>query len=804
MVAPKDDAKLQRPEATLHILSRDGSVIERDLNNDEVKIGKGSQNDIILSDASVSGAHAVISFEDGVYKINDLGSRNGTLLNEARIAEPREIQHGDLIKMGHCTLTFRLKEAGDTLTMQRTQMLGETQTPPAPPAPPAPKPAALTEGALAAALVSSGLVAQSEVERLRGPEARGRRLYRALIEEKLATEIGLRDLMSRTFNIPPVELKTMEIDASAANALRPQFLRERQVCPVVTQPDRLALAVADPTDKATIDEAERVTRKKTSLRLAVPSEIAAHIDTFFTPRLVGVMPSGDKIEAVLNQHETEIGKAPHNRLVLSDPTVSSTHAVVLAHGGGYNIVDLGSSNGTFVNGQRLGNESHTLQHGDKIQLGQALLTFRNPAETVENKTARLSLEALEEIRRRAMTRTLSPGAQPGLRTDPNSWAPSGFAPPQPAQAVPVAVVAASNGDDDRSDKMKKKKDKDKNSWFNVNALSRILAQVLGALVTLAGTLYLIKTGFQQNNPGNGGSGPGVSQTARLGRSAGWESFDTGVFSFGTVEASGVAFAPGFTGPLFIVDSSESEAQWIQLNENGEQVGSSIKNIPLGVTFKDPEALTYGNSFFYLVTSQSDPKDGAKNAIVRFDISPETQTLRGQAEIITDFRSFLNQNVTALSSYAAKDGTQGGLNIEGIAWDPNNERLLLGLRSPQIGTQAVLVPLKLRDPRGPFTRENLKIDQPEVIVLPLGGQGVRDITYDTHLRSFLIISGAPETAPKTEFGLWEWNGQPGAQPTKLMGLEDKMKPEGITSVTINGRSYAFVVGDAGSYLKLDYK
>jgi len=810
MVAPKDDAKLQQPEAMVHILLRDGSVIERDLTGHEVKIGKGPQNDIILSDASVSGAHAMISFEDGAYKISDLGSRNGTLLNDMRLTEPRAIQHGDLVKMGHCTMTFRLKEAGDTLSIQRTQILGGSATPLPPPAPPAPKPAALTEDALAAALVSSGLVAQSEVERLRGRDARGRRLYRALIEEKLATEIGLRDLMNRTFNIPPVELKTMEIDVAAATALRPQFLRERLVCPVVMQPDRLALTVADPTDKSTIDEVERITRKTASLRLAIPSEITAHLDRFFTPRLVGVMPSGEKIEASLNQLETEIGKAPHNRIVLSDPTVSSTHAIVLERDGGYNIVDLGSSNGTFVNGRKLGDESHTLQHGDKIQLGQAMLTFRNPSETVQNKTARLSLDALEEIRRRAMTRNLGAEAQPGVRTDPSSWAPPvSVAPPQsvqqPVQSVPTAVVAASNGDDDRSDKKKKKKDKDKNSWFSANALSRIVAQVLGALVTGVITIYLIQTGMRQNAGTQNGGGPSsVTQTARLSRSATWEDFSTGLLSFGkTVEASGVAFAPGLNGVLFIVDSTENAANWMQLDENGKQVGS-IKEIPLGVIFKDPEALTYGNSFFYLVTSQSASKDGAKNAIVRFDISPETQTLRGQPEIITDFRSFLLQNVAAISSLGAPEGIQGGLNIEGIAWDPNNDRLLLGLRGPQIGKQAVLVPLKLRDPRGPFTRENLKVDDPNVIVLSLDGQGVRDITYDTYLRSFLIISGAPETSPKTDFGLWEWNGQPDAKPTKLMTLEDKMKPEGVTSVTINGRSYAFVVGDAGSYLKLDYK
>src|SRR5262245_35363655 len=793
MVVPKDDAKLPRPEAVLRIVLRDGSVVERDITQNEVAIGKGPQNDIILPDASVSSAHAIIRFEDGAYKISDLGSRNGTSVNDARLgAEPRAIQHGDLIKMGHCALTFRLKEAGDTQSMpQRTLIMGVTGTPVPPPAPPSPKPAALTEDALAAALVSSGLIAQGEVERLRSPQARGRRLYRALIEESLATETDLRDLMSRTFNIPPVELKTMDVDAPVAASLRPQFLLERLVCPIVMQPDRLALAVADPTDRATIDEAERVNRKKASLRLATPSEIAAHLDKFFKPRLVGVMPSGEKVEATLDQLETEIGKASHNRIVLSDPTVSGTHAIVLARDGGYNIVDLGSSNGPFVNGRRLGHESHVLQHSDKIQLGQALLPFRNPAETVENKTARLSPEALEEVRRRAMTGGQSYAAQAPQRIDTPSWSPS--------QSV------GANGDDGKAEKKKKKKDKEKNSWFSANALSRIVAQVLGAVATGLVTIYLINSGLQKGGGSSGGGSAPITKSDKLIRNASWEKFDLGLFSFGSVEASGVAFAPGLNGVLFVPDSSKGEVAWMQLDENGKQVGD-IKPISLNVSFEDPEALTYGNSFFYLITSQSNPNSGAQNAIVRFEINPETRTLRGQPEIITDFRSFLLQNVTTIATSGAPDGRQGGLNIEGLAWDPNNERLLVGLRGPQIGGpggQAALVPLKLRDPRGKFTRENLKVDQPEVIVLSLGGQAVRDITYDPQLKSFLIISGVHEGGQRTEFGLWEWDGQR-PTPIKLMTLEDEQKPEGVTSVTINGRSYAFVVGDAGKHLKLDYK
>jgi pSer/pThr/pTyr-binding forkhead associated (FHA) protein len=800
MVSPQNEQNA-RPappsiEATLHILQRDGSVIEREIQSSEFRIGKGPQNDIILNDASVSGTHAMITFGDERFMLTDLGSRNGTLLNEARLTEARPLEHGDLIKMGHCTITFRIKGAETTQSVSRTVLLDHNAPPPPPPAPPSPKTAAITEESLAEALVSARLISQAEINRMRGTDGKGRRLARAIVEEKLISEIGLRDLMSRTFNIAPVEVKVTDIDPAMATALRPQFLRDRMMCPVTTpQPDNLMLVVADPTDRSAIEEAERITRKKASIRLALPSEIQSQLSAFFTPRLIGLLPSGEKVEMILNHSETEIGKAPHNRLILNEVTVSSTHAIIIARSGGFSIADLGSSNGTFINGRKLGHDAHTLQHGDKIQLGQVVLTFRNPAETTENKTARLSPEMLEEIRKRAMTRTLQ--APPGVRTDPNSWAP-----PQPVIAQP----AYENGEEKAEKKKKKDKDKekDKNNWFSANSLSRIVAQVMGALVSLVGTILVVKFGLQQNQvPDKGGNvnGSGGTAVTRLLNNGNWTKFGTGFFG-DPLEASGVQMVPGSNGALIVSDNRKTGVVWMVLDEKGNQSGA-LTEVPLGVTFKDPEAITYGNGYYYLVTSQGDPKDGPANALVRFDFNPQTQSLRGQAEIINDLRSYLLQNVTAISSLGAPSGMQGGLNIEGIAWDPNNERLLLGLRSPQIGNQAIIVPLKLRDPRGPFNVENIRVDDPAVIVLSLDGQGVRDITYDPQLKNFLIISGAPETSPKTDFVLWEWSGQPDSKPTKLLTLDDKMKPEGIASARIAGQPYVFVAGDAGSYLRLDY-
>jgi len=299
--------------------------------------------------------------------------------------------------------------------------------------------------------------------------------------------------------------------------------------------------------------------------------------------------------------------------------------------------------------------------------------------------------------------------------------------------------------------------------------------------------------------GGGAKTESANESSLFTPSENWQKIDTG-FLKGKLESSGIVYVPGSNGALIASDNFGGEVQWMEFDAGGKQVGA-VKHIPLGVNFGDPEAITYGNSFYYVLSSQSDPSDPAQHALVRFAFDAETQTLRGHAEVIPNLRAFLLQNVSEISAVGAPSGDKGGLNIEGLAWDRDNERLLLGLRSPLLGNQAALIPLKLRDPRSPFAVDNLKIDTPHVILLPLEEQGVRDITFDTRLNKFLIISGAPEHGEKTEFGLWSWSGEGDAKPVKLLTLDQRMKPEGITGV--NGRSFALLVGDVGSYLKLDY-
>ncbi len=69
-------------------------------------IGRSSTNDISIAERHVSRQHAVISFRDGIFMISDLGSANGTFVNDRRLTEPFPLAHGDVIRLYVPILNF--------------------------------------------------------------------------------------------------------------------------------------------------------------------------------------------------------------------------------------------------------------------------------------------------------------------------------------------------------------------------------------------------------------------------------------------------------------------------------------------------------------------------------------------------------------------------------------------------------------------------------------------------------------------------------------------------------------------------
>lgn len=66
-----------------------------------LRIGRDPKSQIVLEDVYVSRHHAFITYEDGQFWIEDLGSKNGTQLNGAHILDREVINPGDVLSFGH-------------------------------------------------------------------------------------------------------------------------------------------------------------------------------------------------------------------------------------------------------------------------------------------------------------------------------------------------------------------------------------------------------------------------------------------------------------------------------------------------------------------------------------------------------------------------------------------------------------------------------------------------------------------------------------------------------------------------------
>ena len=75
--------------------------------NGSTDIGRAERCAIRLSDTYVSQVHARLYGDDGSWYVEDVGSTNGTFLNDHKVDRPLEIHAGDVVKLGKTVLELR-------------------------------------------------------------------------------------------------------------------------------------------------------------------------------------------------------------------------------------------------------------------------------------------------------------------------------------------------------------------------------------------------------------------------------------------------------------------------------------------------------------------------------------------------------------------------------------------------------------------------------------------------------------------------------------------------------------------------
>jgi TolB protein len=102
------------------------------------------------------------------------------------------------------------------------------------------------------------------------------------------------------------------------------------------------------------------------------------VDAPLFPRLV-IRVGGRVIREEELRGELSIGRGEDSDLRLLDPKASRHHALIRQEGRRFVLTDLGSANGTRVNGVPI-TGPHALKHGDRIIIGDAELTYREPGK----------------------------------------------------------------------------------------------------------------------------------------------------------------------------------------------------------------------------------------------------------------------------------------------------------------------------------------------------------------------------------------------------------------------------------------
>ncbi len=132
-----------------------------------------------------------------------------------------------------------------------------------------------------------------------------------------------------------------------------------------------------------------------------------------------------------------IGREASNAVAINDAEVSRKHTQLIFQGGKYIITDLGSTNGTFVNGQRLTGQ-HVLQPGEIISLGEQISLLYEVVAKVDPNATMISSAA------RVVVPPAPAPAAPPPQPQPQQYAGQIPASPGPEQAyVPPAKKTGS-------------------------------------------------------------------------------------------------------------------------------------------------------------------------------------------------------------------------------------------------------------------------------------------------------------------------------------------------------------------------
>ena len=325
------------------------------LSTDSSTVGRTRTSDLQLDDMSVSGRHARIDRREGQFYIEDVGSTAGTIVNGAPADAAKPLRSGDVIKLGDDELSVEITGAANAGTMATQLSAAPTQVS----APPADSTMILDAPGTAAAWLlvrKGGLAGKTFDVRDRVLIGRDADCAVSITDDNAVSGKHAMVSVKRDGTYVVQDVGSRNGTKVGSDVLRGLPLKEGSTVKLGTTELTFSEVSGAPEAAPSSGATMIISEAETKGVLLVRSGPAAGTSI--------ALPDGDLV----------IGRDPGaGGATLNDPAVSGRHALIRRDGEAYVVYDLGSQNGTSVDGSPM--PSKELTGGESIVVGETEIQF---------------------------------------------------------------------------------------------------------------------------------------------------------------------------------------------------------------------------------------------------------------------------------------------------------------------------------------------------------------------------------------------------------------------------------------------
>src|SRR5438105_3750137 len=408
----------------------------------EVVLGSDAGCAISLPGAGVLPRHAVFQGQaDGQVIIRKATPAADVLINGVRLgAEPTPLLHGDKVEVGDHELTFV-----DERRSGSRQYVQAVSVPPGPGGPGGPGAAPPRAGARPAAIGTSGGRVVSLTD--------GREYLITGASLVFGREAGCdvvvagKDVSRRHAEIVHTPRGYLVVDSSTNGTFvneeqvqGQRILARTDVIRIGEEQFRFYAEAAELTPSSAPPPGSAVSPEQLKhtvhgIEAVVPPRASGAAFASFLARSGGLMGQRLPVKTPV----VNLGRADYNDIVLPDPSVSTSHAKLQRREGVWVLVDLDSTNGTFVDGERVRGEA-PLAPGATVRLGDVQLLFE-PTDEKQGVAKGGGTQVLRTPHSSALPGPPAPPASPARSVPPAPAAPAAPVRPPPAPGSQPAPPA---------------------------------------------------------------------------------------------------------------------------------------------------------------------------------------------------------------------------------------------------------------------------------------------------------------------------------------------------------------------------